>query len=76
MATAMRRVSSGRTTILIAHRLQTAMAADRIAVLDRGTVVEVGSHRELLARGGLYASMWSAYERSGAERQALAGARP
>ena len=76
VAAAMRRVSSGRTTILIAHRLQTAMAADRIAVLDRGTVVEVGSHRELLDRGGLYASMWSAYERSGAERHALAGARP
>ena len=76
VAAAMRRVSSGRTTILIAHRLQTAMAADRIAVLDAGTVVEVGSHRDLLARDGLYASMWSAYERGAGERKAHAGTRP
>jgi ATP-binding cassette subfamily B protein len=64
VAAAMRSVSSGRTTILIAHRLQTAMSADRIAVLDAGTIVEVGSHAELLSRGGLYASMWRAYEQA------------
>ena len=59
---AMQRVSHGRTTIVIAHRLQTARAADRIAVLDSGRVVEVGNHEELLALGGRYASMWEAFE--------------
>ncbi|HVC24795.1 MAG TPA: ABC transporter ATP-binding protein [Acidimicrobiales bacterium] len=62
VAAAMRRVSRGRTTVVIAHRLQTARAADRIAVLDAGQVVEVGSHSELLARGGRYAAMWDAFE--------------
>jgi ATP-binding cassette subfamily B protein len=59
---AMQRVSHGRTTVVIAHRLQTARAADRIAVLDSGRVVEVGNHEELLALGGRYASMWEAFE--------------
>jgi ABC-type transport system involved in Fe-S cluster assembly fused permease/ATPase subunit len=53
-------VASGRTTILIAHRLQTAASADRIVVLDGGLVAEEGSHRQLLARGGRYAAMWRA----------------
>jgi ATP-binding cassette, subfamily B, bacterial MsbA len=47
----------GRTTLVIAHRLSTVESADRIIVLDRGSVVETGKHRELLARGGLYASL-------------------
>jgi ATP-binding cassette subfamily B protein len=55
-------VARGRTTILIAHRLQTAMGADRIVVMDAGLVAEVGSHAELLARGGRYADMWNAFE--------------
>jgi ATP-binding cassette subfamily B protein len=55
-------VSSGRTTILIAHRLQTARRADRILVLDGGRVVETGSHNELVADGGRYASMWRSFE--------------
>jgi ATP-binding cassette subfamily B protein len=55
-------VSSGRTTILIAHRLQTARQADRILVLEGGRVVEQGSHDDLVADGGRYASMWHAFD--------------
>lgn len=49
----------GRTAIVIAHRLSTARMADRIVVLQDGRVAEVGSHEALLARGGVYAGMWS-----------------
>jgi len=55
---AMQAVSRGRTTVVIAHRLQTAQSADRIAVLASGSVVEIGTHEELLAAQGRYASMW------------------
>jgi ABC-type multidrug transport system fused ATPase/permease subunit len=51
---AMRRLRHGRTTIVIAHRLSTVQNADRIVVLDRGSIVESGSHEELLQQGGLY----------------------
>jgi ATP-binding cassette subfamily B protein len=61
VAAAMQRVAHGRTTVVIAHRLQTARTADRIAVLHGGAIVEVGSHDELLALGGRYASMWRAF---------------
>ncbi len=52
------RLAEGRTTVLIAHRLSTVRHADRIDVLDHGRVVEAGTHDKLLARGGLYASLW------------------
>ena len=48
----------GRTTFVVAHRLSTIERADRIVVLEHGRVVEIGSHRQLLARGGLYAHLY------------------
>ena len=58
---AMGLVARGRTTVLIAHRLQTARAAQRIVVLEDGGVVEDGSHDELVELDGRYASLWSAF---------------
>jgi ATP-binding cassette subfamily B protein len=54
----------GRTAVLIAHRLNTAMRADRIAVVEAGGLVEVGSHAELLALDGRYAAMFRAWQQS------------
>jgi ATP-binding cassette subfamily B protein len=62
----MPRVSAGRTTVVIAHRLQTARTADRIVVLHAGRVEESGTHDELLAVRGRYAAMWEAFELVGA----------
>ena len=49
----------GRTSFVIAHRLSTIMKADKIVVLEHGIIVDVGSHEELLERGGLYAKLYN-----------------
>ncbi|HEU4877570.1 MAG TPA: ATP-binding cassette domain-containing protein, partial [Sphingomicrobium sp.] len=59
-------VVRNRTTIVIAHRLSTIVGADQIIVLDQGRVAERGTHGELLAKGGLYAELWT---RQAAERE-------
>jgi len=64
---ALDRLASDRTTLVIAHRLSTVMTADVIVVMDRGRVMESGTHTELLARGGLYAQLVS-HQLSGAGR--------
>jgi ATP-binding cassette, subfamily B, heavy metal transporter len=66
------RVSENRTTLVIAHRLSTIVNADEILVLDRGAIIERGTHRELLARGGLYASMWNRQREAQFAREILA----
>jgi ATP-binding cassette subfamily B protein len=55
-------VLEGRTAIIIAHRLATAMRADRLAVVDDGRIVELGTHDELVALGGRYAAMYRTWE--------------
>ncbi len=59
---AMNLASQGRTTLLIAHRLQTARSATRIVVVEEGRLVEDGSHDELVAAGGRYAELWDAFD--------------
>jgi len=65
------RVGQGCTTIAVTHRLASARTADRIYVMDRGTVVEEGTHAELLQSGGLYAQMWEEQGGGMAEMAAL-----
>ena len=57
---AMGLLARDRTTLLIAHRLDTARRADRLVVMAGGRVVEVGSHEQLLVRRGIYAELWHA----------------
>ncbi|HWX82035.1 MAG TPA: ABC transporter ATP-binding protein/permease [Xanthobacteraceae bacterium] len=66
------RVARGRTTLVIAHRLSTIVGADMILVLDDGVIVERGTHQELLAHGGLYASMWNRQREAAKARELLA----
>ena len=68
---ALERVAEGRTTLVIAHRLSTVVHADEILVLDKGVIVERGRHEELLARGGLYAGLWSRQREVDAAEEAL-----
>ena len=68
---ALERVSRGRTTLIIAHRLSTVVHADEILVLDKGIVSERGKHEDLLARGGLYAGLWNRQREVDAAEQAL-----
>jgi ATP-binding cassette, subfamily B, heavy metal transporter len=69
---ALERVSQNRTSLVIAHRLSTIVAADEIIVLDQGKIAERGTHAELLASGGLYASMWNRQREAEAAREKLA----
>jgi ATP-binding cassette subfamily B protein len=61
---ALERLMQGRTTIVVAHRLTTVQRADRIVVVDKAHIAEVGSHRDLLERGGKYAALARAWEKS------------
>ena len=68
---AVERLTKGRTSIIIAHRLQTIQEADRVLVLDQGQVAEIGNHEELLAAGGLYACPYSLQFQSDAAQDSL-----
>jgi ATP-binding cassette subfamily B protein len=68
---ALDRVSRGRTTLVIAHRLSTVVGADEIIVLDDGVIVERGTHAELLDLGGLYAAMWNRQREADEARETL-----
>jgi ATP-binding cassette subfamily B protein len=67
-------VSRDRTTLIIAHRLSTIVGADLILVLDAGRLVERGTHPQLLAAGGLYASLWNRQRQAEKAREELAEA--
>jgi ABC-type transport system involved in Fe-S cluster assembly fused permease/ATPase subunit len=69
---ALERVAKNRTTLVIAHRLSTIVGADEILVLDQGVIVERGTHQQLLARDGLYASMWNRQREAQMAREILA----
>ena len=69
---ALERVSRNRTSLVIAHRLSTIVGADEIIVLDQGRIAERGTHTQLLARNGLYASMWNRQREAQEAREKLA----
>ncbi|WP_084509398.1 ABC transporter ATP-binding protein [Nocardia pseudovaccinii] len=62
---ASRSLTRGRTTVVVAHRLGTAARADRIAVVERGRIAEIGPHETLVAAGGRYAQLWAAASETG-----------
>jgi ATP-binding cassette subfamily B protein len=69
---ALEKVSRNRTSLVIAHRLSTIVGADEIIVLDQGKIAERGTHSQLLAAGGLYASMWNRQREAQEARERLA----
>src|SRR3954471_11035850 len=69
---ALEKVSRNRTSLVIAHRLSTIVGADEIIVLDQGRIAERGSHNQLLAANGLYASMWNRQREAQEARERLA----
>ena len=68
---ALERVSEGRTTLIIAHRLSTVVHANEILVLDKGVIAERGKHDELLEKGGIYAALWNRQREVDAAQEAL-----
>jgi ATP-binding cassette, subfamily B, heavy metal transporter len=71
---ALRQVSRGRTTLIIAHRLATVVDADEILVMDGGRIVERGTHASLVAAGGIYAEMWQRQKEAADELEKLRAA--
>ena len=59
MKRSIERISKGRTTLIIAHRLSTVRNADIIAVLEGGVISETGTHESLLEEGGIYSKLWA-----------------
>ncbi|WP_417673586.1 ABCB family ABC transporter ATP-binding protein/permease [Roseibium sp.] len=72
---ALDQVSKNRTTLVIAHRLSTVVGADQILVLEAGRIVERGTHADLLAKNGLYASMWARQREASEAEERLRAAR-
>ncbi len=62
--TALKEISQGHTSLVIAHRLSTVVDADRIVVLDHGRIVEQGSHEQLIAAAGYYSDLWRTQQRT------------